>query len=97
MSGGSEAARLHAFASGMVQGVFYRRFVLHEAGKLGLSGTVKNLSDGRVEVIAEGGRELLDVLVARLREGPPGASVNEVALVWDEEPEGLAGFNIVHV
>jgi acylphosphatase len=72
-------------------------FVVEEAQKIGLHGTVRNLHDGRVEVIAEGDRERLDALVARLRDGPPSASVSGLELDWDEKPEGLAGFDITYV
>ena len=80
----------------MVQGVFYRRFVVEEARKTGLSGMVRNLPDGRVEVVAEGTRENLEVLVSRLKQGPPGASVSGLELDWGEETQGLAGFDIAY-
>ena len=68
----------------MVQGVFYRRFVLREATELGLDGRVRNLFDGRVEVEAEGERQELEQLIRRLHKGPPGAQVTDVATEWSE-------------
>ena len=82
-----ERASLHAIVSGMVQGVFYRRFVLREATELGLYGRVRNLFDGRVEVDAEGDRQKLEQLIKRLRKGPPGAQVADVATEWSD-PRG---------
>ncbi|HTW92713.1 MAG TPA: acylphosphatase [bacterium] len=84
MADQSNPAALHATVSGMVQGVFYRRFVLQEATGLGLCGRVRNLFDGRVEVEAEGDRQKLEQLVRRLHKGPHGAQVTEVATEWSE-------------
>jgi acylphosphatase len=80
----TDRASLHAVVSGIVQGVFYRRFVLQDATGLGLRGRVRNLSDGRVEVEAEGDRRKLEQLIKWLREGPPGAQVTDVVTEWSE-------------
>jgi acylphosphatase len=69
--------------SGRVQGVGYRNFVEHEAGKLQLHGYVRNLRDGRVEVFAMGTEEHLKKLLAALKKGPMMAQVSEVR----EEPD----------
>jgi acylphosphatase len=87
-------ARCHALAAGLVQGVFFRRFVCDEARTLGLTGMVWNRRDGRVEVIAEGPRADLERLVARLRAGPPAASVRAVEVSWEEPAVGLEGFKV---
>jgi acylphosphatase len=76
-----EIARRYV-VSGRVQGVGYRNFVEHEAGKLNLHGYVKNLRDGRVEVFAMGSEEHLKQLVAVLKRGPMMARVSDVS----EEP-----------
>jgi len=80
----TDRVSLHAVVSGIVQGVFYRRFVLQEATGLDLRGRVRNLSDGRVEVEAEGDRRTLEMLIKRLHKGPPGAQVTDVATEWSE-------------
>ncbi|MGA2811245.1 MAG: acylphosphatase [Candidatus Acidiferrum sp.] len=64
--------------SGAVQGVGYRYFTQHAAAKLHLSGYVRNLEDGRVEVFASGTPEQLAHLRAKLELGPRFASVREV-------------------
>ena len=78
-----DRARLHALVRGRVQGVNFRSFTARHARRLGLSGTARNLADGRsVEVDAEGGRPALEELLARLREGPPFARVERIDLEW---------------
>jgi acylphosphatase len=76
------SARLTATVSGQVQGVGFRYWVRREAESLGLSGSASNLPDGRVEVIAEGPRNLCEALLAALRgSGTPGV-VSEVSAEW---------------
>lgn len=65
--------------SGMVQGVGFRWFVQREARRLEMSGYVKNLHDGRVEVLAVGATEKLAALRQLLERGPVGARVTEVS------------------
>lgn len=64
--------------SGKVQGVFFRASARHEALRLGLCGHARNLSDGRVEVVAAGGIEALSELERWLWQGPPAAHVDDV-------------------
>lgn len=89
-----DRASLHAVVSGVVQGVFYRRFVLQEATGLGLYGQVRNLFDGRVEVEVEGERENLEHFVKRLHKGPRGAQVADVATEWSEHRGEYRDFRI---
>jgi acylphosphatase len=74
--------RLHAVISGAVQGVYFRSTTEAEAEQLGLTGWVKNLANGSVEVEAEGPRPALQELLAFLRQGPPGAYVTDVRVDW---------------
>ena len=64
--------------SGRVQGVYYRASVVAEAERLELQGSVRNLPDGRVEVIAKGRAGALAELAAWLWQGPPAARVDAV-------------------
>lgn len=66
------------FVSGMVQGVGYRYFTLDAAEQLRVSGFVRNLRDGRVEVYAMGTRQQHSELRAMLERGPRFSSVSEV-------------------
>lgn len=63
---------------GVVQGVGFRWWTLREARRLGLSGWVRNLCDGSVEVLAIGDAAAVDCLVERCRIGPSGAAVARV-------------------
>ncbi len=87
-------ARVHVFVSGHVQGVFFRDFARRWASNLGLTGWVKNLWDGRVEVVAEGEQEKIESLLARLKEGPPAARVDKVDVSWEEYKAEFADFRI---
>ncbi len=64
--------------SGRVQGVFFRASVREQALGLALTGHARNLPDGRVEVLASGRGEALDVLERWLWQGPPAANVERV-------------------
>ena len=74
--------------SGRVQGVGFRWFASRAARDLGVAGFVRNLPDGRVEVVAAGDEADLAALQARLASGPPGALVEriDVSEVPDEVP-----------
>jgi len=61
--------------SGRVQGVGFRYFAEHRARERGISGWVRNLPDGTVEVHAEGSPERLKRFEQDLRDGPPHADV----------------------
>lgn len=87
-------SRAHIFISGRVQGVFFRDHTRRWASSLGLSGWVRNLGDGRVEVMAEGEKEKIENLIGKLNEGPPMSRVENVAAEWEEYKGEFSGFNI---
>ena len=66
---------------GHVQGVGYRAFAQREAVGLGLAGFVRNLPDGRVELLVQGDGPAIDFFIERLREGPRMAAVGDVVAV----------------
>lgn len=88
--------RMHSFVSGLVQGVFFRAHTQRRAAELGLGGWVRNLADGRVEVVAEGDEEKLRELEKMLRRGPPGAKVEGVETEWEEPKNGFRNFGMKH-
>ena len=91
-----DRAFLRAVARGHVQGVFFRRFVYDCAVRLGLTGQVRNLPDGAsVETLAEGERRRLEELVRHLWQGPPGAVVRAVDVVWGPYEGRFRGFRVV--
>lgn len=69
----------HYLVSGRVQGVGYRYFVERVARAFHIRGWVRNLRDGRVELVACADEETLQALEARLWQGPPSADVSGVA------------------
>jgi acylphosphatase len=87
--------RLHAVVHGYVQGVGFRAFVAREARRLGLIGTVRNRTDGAVELVAEGERAALEQLRECVRRGPSEAEVQRVEERWEMTEGGLTGFQII--
>ena len=86
---------MRATVTGRVQGVNFREFVYRRAISLGLTGYVRNLPDMRsVEVVAEGQRERLELLVEHLREGPRGARVGSVEVQWGEASGQYTRFRV---
>jgi len=75
--------RLRALISGHVQGVSFRYYTLQKAERLELTGWVKNLPSGEVEVLAEGPRSALEQLLEFLRQGPRLAQVKNVQTHWE--------------
>ena len=90
----SDFAAFHAIAQGRVQGVFYRAFVSRNASGLGLCGYVRNLPDNSVDIYAEGTRKHLEKMVAQLKEGPPGANVDNLELTWAKYTGQYSDFSV---
>lgn len=74
----SEKISIHCYVSGRVQGVWFRASTKTEAEALGLTGWVRNLADGRVEVIACGEKESVNKLRDWLQHGPQLAEVTDL-------------------
>jgi acylphosphatase len=79
---------------GRVQGVGFRWFVESAARQIGIAGWVRNRSDGSVEVLAQGSREQLFALRAKLHEGPRAARVDEVEEFEAQPQEDMKTFRI---
>ncbi|MBN1271559.1 MAG: acylphosphatase [Candidatus Aminicenantes bacterium] len=75
-------SRVHMLVKGRVQGVSFRYYTQKWALSLGINGWVRNLADGRVEILVEGKMEDLEELVARTKKGPPIAYVEKVEVDW---------------
>ena len=86
--------RVRVTIAGRVQGVFFRASCAEEARRQGLSGWVRNASDGRVEAAFEGSDRGIESMLRWCGSGPPLAVVEDVH-VLDEEPRGERGFRIV--
>lgn len=81
----------HGYVSGRVQGVDFRQATAEQAERLDLDGWVRNLADGRVEVLFEGDEVAVTELASWLEQGPPAAEVTALEL-QDQALQGVAGF-----
>jgi acylphosphatase len=83
----------HALVSGRVQGVGFRWHARERAEQLGLAGWVRNLPDGRVELVLEGREGAVEAMLVWLERGPPAAHVKNVEVV-ERAAEGHAVFDV---
>ncbi len=88
--------RVHAIISGRVQGVAYRWYARDTAKELDVSGLVRNLADGNVELVAEGPEEALKKLIDWCHKGPSMARVTSVVTKWEESKNEFNDFSIRH-
>jgi len=87
---------MYAIVSGRVQGVRYRTYVQESATELGLTGYVRNLQNGTVEVVAHGLPDVLKDFVEYLNEGSLLAKVEGVAIDWKTARTSYTEFSIFH-
>lgn len=90
----AEKLRVHIFVSGLVQGVFFRSETRAKARELGLFGWVRNLKDGRVEILAEGEKEKLEKLIGWAKTGPDSARIDGLGVEWSEYKGEFKNFEI---
>jgi acylphosphatase len=81
--------------AGRVQGVGYRYFARDAARLEGIRGTVQNLDDGRVEVVASGEAESMTRFERSLRRGPAGARVDDVQVEPGPPASGPGDFHVL--
>ncbi len=87
--------RVHIFVSGKVQGVFFRSNTRNKAMELGLTGWVRNLSDGRVEAIFEGEKEKVKKMIEWVGKGPEYARVEDMEIIPEEYKREFNGFAVI--
>ena len=80
--------------SGRVQGVGFRWFTERQARQRGVRGYVRNLPDGRVEVLAQAEREVMSAFLDVLRDGPGAARVDGVEVVPTPVDVSLTAFRV---
>ena len=85
---------LHIFVEGRVQGVYYRASTKQKAIKLQLKGWVRNLSDGRVEIMAQGEQKQLDELVNWCYQGSKYSLVTKVNTTFIDQSESFSNFDV---
>lgn len=88
--------RVECRITGRVQIVMFRDFTKRAARRLGLTGFVKNDSDGSVAVVAEGEESDLHAFLIKLEKGPLLARVDRVERVWKESVGDFLDFRIVY-
>ena len=86
--------RIQVCYSGQVQGVGFRYTVRTVAQGFEVVGLVRNLLDGRVEVLAEGDRPELEAFREAIRESGLGSSIRQETVSWSETQGGFRGFEI---
>ena len=91
---GKTSVRARILVRGRVQGVGYRAFALRGGICYGLTGGVRNLEDGRVELDVEGTRTAIEALLSELKSGPPGAHVTGTEVEWKTATGRFSGFTI---
>lgn len=87
--------RVHMHVEGRVQGVWYRASAAKRAEALGLTGWVRNLPDGRVELVAEGDAAAVDALLGWCRRGPPLARVTQLEVRETSVTGEFGGFAVL--
>lgn len=88
-------SRLHIFYSGRVQGIGFRYTVKALATGFELSGTVANLPDGRVELVAEGAKDELEAFRRAIQDSEVGRFVRNEETAWSDATGEFRGFEIV--
>lgn len=86
---------MHIFYSGTVQGVGFRYTVKALAAGFDVTGMVRNLPDGRVELDAEGVKDELAAFRQAIRESELGHFIQKEDVSWMESRGGIRGFEIV--
>lgn len=85
---------IHCYVLGKVQGVSYRKYTKKYADEHGIKGWVKNLPDGRVEIMACGDAIQLEVFISCLQEGSPSSEVSKIVRNFWQYQE-YESFNII--
>ena len=88
--------RLTNYYSGRVQGVGFRYATKTVATGFEVTGAVRNLEDGRVELVAEGSKEELDAFLVAIRESEVGRFIRQEQACWAEAKNEFRGFEISH-
>lgn len=89
-----QVAKVHAWISGRVQGVGFRYSAVRRAQELGLSGWVRNLPDGRVELEFEGPRRDLQAMIDWCELGPRLATVQDIQREWSAGEQAYTGIQV---
>jgi len=86
--------RIHVFYSGRVQGVGFRFTVEETAHRLGVVGWVKNLRNGRVELVVEAEEKILGQFLDEMRKGPMRNFIEDVEVTWSDATDAFTDFEV---
>ena len=86
--------RIHIFVTGRVQGVFFRQSTKVMAIKNNVKGWVRNLDDGRVEIVAQGETQDIDNLAQWCKTGPANSRVDEFELSEENVTDEFENFEV---
>lgn len=84
------------YIDGSVQGVFFRSFIKENAERYNVKGFVRNLEDGKVEVVLEGNMEDVDKMIEICKTGPKHSQIRNVE-IKDEKFQDFKTFKILHI
>jgi acylphosphatase len=84
----------HVIVSGRVQGVFFREETRRAAERLGVTGWVRNRTDGTVEAVFQGSEAAVNEAIAWCRQGSPMSKVADVKVTWQDGSDVASGFVI---
>jgi acylphosphatase len=87
---------MHALVRGTVQGVGFRAMTRYYATGLGLTGTVRNLSDGAVEIYAHGSKKRLEEFLQKLKEETTPGQIEETTIEYFPIEIPHDDFRIIH-
>jgi acylphosphatase len=85
--------RVKLHVNGVVQGVGFRYYSVRVAERYGITGYVKNLPDGTVEIEAEGDKSVVNAFIKEIRIGPRFSQVTDISLNW-LEPKFYKSFSV---
>ncbi len=86
--------RVHVFYSGNVQGIGFRHTTEELAHQMGVLGWIKNLRDGRVELMAEAEEDILHRFLEAVRGGPFRNLIKQIDVSWVDSTNGFDDFDI---
>jgi len=87
---------LRLFVTGSIQPIFYHRFIKDNADKIGIRGFVRNLDDGRIEIIIEGDTEAMNRMAPLCRRGPQHSVIRKVE-EKEEKFQDFRDFKILEI
>ncbi|WMW22230.1 acylphosphatase [Methanolobus mangrovi] len=94
ISNAEERSSATILVRGRVQGVYFRKFTVENARKLGLTGFAQNMPDGSVKVFAEGEKSSIQELIVFLHTGPAQARVDGLEISWSSFASEFQDFSI---